>query len=261
MSPGMDDKNRKEREFAQDIDRILAGKEAKVDETRDEDYRSNIDFVEKIVECRGEPSLSFQEDLKKRLLSKLAEKEATEARQRSETTSFWDWLRNSVPQSPAWRTATVTITVAVLALVVVWRIGLFFPIQELTLPASVGPLVAVEGQAITAKTAYMTGEEIDVQFSFKNITDETVTFPFPPEIRIENTNVETVRTFAGGQETRTLAAGGSVRHDLIWDQKDTNGKQVPAGDYQVIIPNIQLAEGKGVASLVDSFILKILANP
>jgi hypothetical protein len=36
---------------------------------------------------------------------------------------------------------------------------------------------------------------------------------------------------------------------------------VPTGDYQVIIPNIQLGEGKGVVSLVESPILTISNNP
>jgi hypothetical protein len=69
MNPGMDEKNRKEEEFTEHVDDILAGKEAGVDEAMDEDYRSNIDFAKKIIECRGEPSPDFQEGLKKRLLS------------------------------------------------------------------------------------------------------------------------------------------------------------------------------------------------
>lgn len=261
MSPGMDKNNRKEREFADDIDRILAGNEAVIHEAKDEDYRLNIAFADKIIECRGEPSPSFEERLKKRLLSKLDEQEVAGAQQHVENPSFLDWLRNLVPRSYAWRTAAVTVTVAVVALVVVWRIGLFFPSQELTLPAAVAPTVAVEGKAIITKTTYVPGEEIDIQFSFKNISDETLTFSFPPEIRIDNSSVETIRTFPGGQHTRTLAAGESERYDLEWDQKDDGGKQVPPGDYQIIMPNIQLGEGKGVVSLVESPVLTISANP
>jgi hypothetical protein len=257
----MDEKNRKGREFAQDIDRILAGKEAKINEAIDEDYRSNIDFAQKIIECRGEPSPSFQEGLKRRLLSKLAGQEAAEARQRLEAPSFLDWLRNLLAQRPAWRTAAVTVTVAVLALVVVWRIGLLSPSQEPVVTAPLGPTVSVETRASTAKTAYALGEEIDVQFSFKNLTDEPLTFPFPPGIKIDNTSVETVRAFAAGQDTRTLAPAESVQYDLTWDQKNDAGKQVPPGDYQVIMPNVRLGEGKGVVSLVESPILTISANP
>lgn len=132
----MDRAKKREKEFAEDIDRLLAGKEAKVDEKMNEDYRSNIDFAGKIIECRGEPSPSFQEGLKRRLLSKLAEQEVAEAQQQ-ETASFWDWLRNLILRNPAWRVATVPITVAVLALVVVLAIGLFPSSQE---PILTGPL-------------------------------------------------------------------------------------------------------------------------
>jgi flagellar hook assembly protein FlgD len=119
----------------------------------------------------------------------------------------------------------------------------------------------VESRATTAKTAYMTGEEIDIHFSFRNITDETQTFPFPPEIRIGDLGSEVLRTFDVGQVTMTLDPGQSADYDLTWDQKDEKGNQVPPGEYQVIIPNIQLGEGKGVVSLVESPILSISSNP
>jgi hypothetical protein len=261
MNPGMDEKKRKEEEFAQRVDDLLAGKQAQVDEAMDEDYRSNINFSKKIIECRGEPSDTFQEGLKKRLLSKLAEKENAEARRRSETISFWEWLKNLVPQSPTWRTAAVTVTIAVVALVVVWRIGLFSPGESPIVTGPLAPTVLVETRASTPKTVYTTGEEIDIQFTFKNIADEAFTFPFPPEIRIGDLGIELVRTFEVGQGTLTLTPGQSEGYDLTWNQKDDIGKQVPTGDYQIIIPNVQLGEGKGVVSLVESPILTITSNP
>ena len=260
MNPGMGEKNKKERGFTEHVDHVLAGKEAKIDEAMDQDYRSNIDFAKKIIECRGEPSASFQKGLKKRLLSKLAEKEIAETQRSPETPSFWDWLRNLVPQNTtAWRTVAVTATVAVLALVVVWKIGLFSPSEGpiVTLP----PPVSVETRASTVKTVYTTGEEIDIQFSFKNITDVTVTFPFPPQIRIGDLDIDVVRTFDIGQGTMMLAPGQSEDFDLTWNQKDDTGKQVPPGDYQIIIPTIRLGEGKGMVSLVESPILTISNNP
>lgn len=277
MSPGMDKKNRKERGFAQDIDHIIAGKQAKIDEAKDEDYRSNIDFVEKIIEYRGEPSPSFQEGLKRRLLTKLVEQEVADARPHVEAKSFLNRLRSLVFQRYAWRTAALTVTIAALALVVVWRTGLLSPIpsQELTQPASVESVpskvltqpasdrsfVAVEGRAVTTKVDYVMGEEIYIQFPFKNITAETLTLPFPPAIRIEDTSGKAVRTFTGGQQTMTLAPGESARYDLVWDQKDATGKQVPPGEYQVVMPDIQLEEGKGLVSLVESTFLTISISP
>jgi hypothetical protein len=261
MNPGMDEKNRKEEEFTEDIEDILAGKEAGIDEAMDEDYRSNIDFAKKIIECRGEPSTTFQEGLKKCLLSKLAEKEVTETQRHSEIISFWYWLKNLVPRSPTWRTAAVSITVAIVALVVVWRIGLPSPGEGPIVTGPVAPNVSVETRASITKKLYTMGEEIDIQFTFKNITDETFTFPFPPEIRIGDLGTEVVRTFDVGQAILTLAPGQSENYDLTWNQENNTGKQVLPGDYQIIIPNVQLGEGKGMVSLVESPILTILNNP
>jgi len=260
MNPGMDEKNKEE--FTESVEDILAAKEGEIDETLDDDYRANIDFTKKIIDCRGEPSVAFQEGLKRRLLSKLAEKEAIEQRRRSETTSFWDWLRNLVPQSPAWRTTAVTVTVAVVALVVAWGSGLFSPGEEG--PIVTGPLpptVSVEARASTQETEYAVGEEIDIQFTFRNVADETFTFPFPPEIRIGDISTEVVRKFDVSYSTKTLTPGQSEDYEITWDQKNDTGEQVPPGDYQVIIPNVPLGEGKGVVSLVDSPILTISNNP
>ena len=260
MNPGMSEKNTSEEEFAKLIDDIIAGKEAGLD-MADEDYRLNIDFARKIIECRGEPSATFQEDLKGRLLLKLAEKEIVKNRRSQTTISFWDWLKNLIPQSPAWRTAVVTVTVAVVALAVVWGIGLFSSGEGPIVTGPLGPTVSVETRASTLKKIFTAGEEINIQFAFKNITDEAFTFPFPPEIRIGDLGTEVLRTFEVGQGTMTLAPGQSEDYDLTWNQKDDTGKQVPPGDYQIIIPNIQLGEGKGVVSLIESPILTISNNP
>ena len=146
----MDRAKKREKEFEKDIDRLIACKEAKIDEKMDEDYRSNIDFAGKIIKCRVEPSLSFQERLKRRLLSKLAEQEAIGTPER-ETASFWSWLRNLINRNPTWRLATVQITVAVLTLVVIWGIGLFSSSQE---PILTGPL---DGYSILEPLFFIVG--------------------------------------------------------------------------------------------------------
>jgi len=131
----MDRPEKRKKQFAEDIDRLLAGKEVKVDEKMDEDYRSNISFAGKMMEYRGEPSSFFQEGLKRRLLSKLAEQEAAEAAKR-ETISFWSWLKNQVSQNPTWRLATVQMAVAILTLALIWGVE-FLTSQK---PILTGPL-------------------------------------------------------------------------------------------------------------------------
>jgi hypothetical protein len=260
MNPGMDEGNRKEREFTKGVDDVLAGKEVKAGEPVDQEYRLNIDFAKKIMECRGEPSLSFQEGLKKRLLSNLAEQEAAKVRQGSEAAPFWDRLRALMPQRPAWRTVAVTATVAALVLLVVCSFGLFSPGKGPVLTGP-GPTVSVETRASNIKPAYTKGEEVAIQFSFNNVTDKTLKFVFPPEIRIENSNVEAVRTFAGGNATMTLGPGQIELYNFTWDQKDQDGKQVPLGDYQIVMPNIPLGEGEGVVQLIQAPTITILSEP
>jgi hypothetical protein len=118
-------KNR-EKEFTDDIDRLLAGKGIKADENIEEDYRLNIDFTGKIIECRRDPTPSYKEGLKRRLLYKLVENKKDEIK----PTSFWDWLRNLFSQNTTWRLATFQITVAILTLMAIWGINLFFSNQE-----------------------------------------------------------------------------------------------------------------------------------
>ena len=196
-----------------------------------------------------------------RLEGEISLEEAIEQRRRSESISFWDWLKNLVPQSPAWRTAAVTVTVAVVALIIAWGTGLFSPGEGPIVTGPLPPTVSVEARASTQETTYSANEEIDIQFTFRNVADETFTFPFPPEIRIGDLGTEVVRTFDVGQGTMTLAPGQSEDYALTWDQENDAGKQVPPGDYQVIIPNVSLGEGKGVVSLVESPILTISNNP
>jgi hypothetical protein len=261
MNPGMGEENRKGEEFAEHLDDVLAGQEAGTGEAMDGEYGANIDFSKKIIECRGEPSAAFQEGLKKRLLSKLAEEEASGQRRHSETISFWDWLKNLVPQSPVWRTAAVTVTAAVVALVAAWGSGLFSPGEGPVLTGPLPPAISVEARASTPETTYAMGEEIDVQITFRNVADEAFTFPFPPDIRIGDLGTEVVRTFDAGQNTITLAPGQSETYKLAWDQKNDSGEQVPPREYQIIIPNVPLGEGKGVVGLTDSPILTISASP
>jgi hypothetical protein len=119
------DKNR-EKEFADDIDRLLAGEKISPGEQPDDDYRSNIDFAGRMIECRSEPPEAYREDLKKRLLSKLSE--AEEARIQNSAT-FWERLKDLFPQNSAWRLTAVQFTVAVLTLVLIWWIESLFANQ------------------------------------------------------------------------------------------------------------------------------------
>lgn len=241
----MDDRSRENR-FADDVDRMLAGGDVGPTETRgDEGYRSNMEFAHKIIECRGKPSLSFTQALRGRLLAKLAEQEVATERRRNEKMSVRGRLLGMFPRSPAWRVAALTVMVAVLALVAVWRLGLLAPTKGpvLTSPGPVAPRVAVQVSAVADKAAYALGENVGIRFEFRNVTSEPLSMPFPPLLRIVNANEEIVRSFTAGQDAKTFAAGESLTYDLSWNQRDDAGNQVPPGDYQVRMPMVRLAGG------------------
>jgi hypothetical protein len=117
----MDKVKKTEKEFIDDIDRLLAGKEVDVSDKMDADYRLNMNFAGKIIDCRKDPSSSFKEGLKRRLLIKLSEQETVEIHEQKPASS-WEWLRNLIPQQPTWRLATVQIAVAVFTLAAIWGI-------------------------------------------------------------------------------------------------------------------------------------------
>ncbi len=76
----------REREFSENIDRLLAGEEVTAGKDMDEDYQTAIDFSKKLIESRVDPSPHFKAQLKQRLLLKLAQQEAETARQKERAT-------------------------------------------------------------------------------------------------------------------------------------------------------------------------------
>ena len=227
---------RKESEFAKDVDRVLSGQESKADNASDKEYRGNLDFSKKIADTRSTPSPAFQSALKSRLLSKLAEAEtAIETRKR---TSLWDSLTGLFRQR-TWQAAGVTVAVLVVALVVVWRAGLFSQGPVVTSPY---PTVAVEATVRIDKETYIIGENVKVNFTFFNKSSETLLFVVPPAFRIEALNANIIRSFSAGELTVTLTPDVATSYSVIWDQTDDTGIQVPAGEYQIVIPNVKLGD-------------------
>jgi len=114
-----------EKQFIESIDRLLSGEEVEGFEDMSEDYHTAINFARNLAELRAEPSPEFRDRLKQRLLLQLTRQEVETAREKERRISFWEFLKNLVPQSPAWRTATVTIAVVLVTVGVLWRTGMF----------------------------------------------------------------------------------------------------------------------------------------
>ncbi len=179
--------------------------------------------------------------------------------------SFWEGFGNWLTQ-PAWRTVTATVLVVVLVVGVLWGAGILpiftggeaplptpvptpaptptpgpvppTPVPSPTptptpAPRPVGPLEVV---ATTDKNIFSFGEDIRIEFSFKNISLKIFEIdPFPPEVRIMRPSPydEPVRSFPAGRDTNSLTPGEVASYTLTWDQRDDRGQQVAYGYYYI----------------------------
>ena len=255
-----------EKEFSENIDRLLAGQEVEVGEDVSEDFRTAIQFAQKLEELRDESSPVFKDQLRRRLLLKLAEKEAAAEEQKEKRASFWEALRNLVPRSPVWRTATATVAVAVLAAVVFWGSGIFIQAPEQTAergpaPAMApAPKVTPEGPPVAMldsgdilnleplleeTNVYLLGEEVRIDLVFRNTSSEAIIVaPFPPAIQINRSDTgETVRSFAQGSESAKISASGTLNYTLAWNQLDDRGQQVEPGRYSILVSDVTIQKG------------------
>lgn len=253
--------NNKEKQFTEDIDRLIAGEHPESKEASPEDYEKNVQFAKKMLDSRVEPSPGFKENLRRRLLQKIVESEIETERKQVRARSFWDFAGNLIPRSSVWRTVTATIVVFVLVLIVVWRLGVFTesnqpPILGTPPPTNItqGP---VQATATTSQSTYNIGQPINVEFTFKNTGSETLTLnPFPPQILIAAASLKPYKTIAGG-ESVTLIPGETAKCTITWDQTDNEGVQVPVGEYVINMLDIELNNGK-IVSLADSPHITIL---
>ena len=249
----MDKGQSKESDFTGDIDRIVSGRAPEADRASDSEYRADLDFASKVAETRRRPSPEFQANLKTRLLSRLDEMEG--AKETARRPSFSEWLTGLFRQR-AWQVAGVTTAVLVIAMVVVWRIGLFSRTPTITTPP---PVVAVEAKVVLDNESYLVGEVVKIDFSFSNVSSQTVSFMLPPAFRIETPAAVTVLSYPAGDVSVTLTPGVSTSYSVTWDQTDTAGLQVPPGEYQIVLPNVSLGDA-GYLSLPQSPLIVILGQ-
>jgi hypothetical protein len=220
-----------ESEFTKDVDAMLSGAKPVDDSANNDD----LEFAGKILEARATPSPSFQSALKQRLLAKLSEIETAEETRKAPSPR--DWFVGVFSQR-TWQMAGA-LAVIVIAALVVWRTGLFTQGPVVTSPY---PTVAVAASASLNRDSYPVGENVGIDFSFKNVSSETLVFMFPPAFNIGTLDGQTVRAFAVGTTRKPLAPGESVNSRLAWDQRDDVGVQVPPGDYQIVMPNVKLGD-------------------
>lgn len=254
-----------EKEFSENIDRILAGQEVKVSADIDDDCRTALDLAQKLIRLRAVPSPSFKAQLQERLLSRLSEEEETKVKTTEVKRNwFWEALGCLVPRQPVWQRVTITLLVAVVAGGVIWGSGILTQIPApppLPAPPSAPIRPTLELTATPAQTAYLPGEAVTVEFSFKNVSSEPITVrPFLPGIQIMLPRPHgIVRSFAAGWGDLKLEPGETVTHTLVWDQQDSSGQQVAPGYYYIDIEDIYI-EGTEVGTIRRGFgtIAKVL---
>lgn len=276
----MGNETSQEREFAENIERLLAGEEIKLGEDVSEDYRTAINFARKLIELRHEPSLQFKEQLKERLLSELVKQEVEAARRERRRNWLWDALKSLVPQSSVWRTAIVTLLVAVVTAGVLWRAGIFTQpqvfvspeaeravleaerpeadvqaakkgvvLEETAAPAAAAEALSqslLELTVVPSEEAIVSpfGETVTVELTFKNTHSESVTItPFPPAIYITGEGaVRPVHLLPEGTKSLELPPLETETYTLIWDQRDSNGEQVNPGWYTVFVGEVTVSK-------------------
>jgi hypothetical protein len=105
-----------------------------------------------------------------------------------------------------------------------------------------GPTRYIEAGASMNKDTYLTGEDVVIEFSFRNVTSEPFQIdPFPPLIQISH-HIEVLRSFTPGEVIKALAPDEVVTYILTWNQTDEQGQQVPYGNYYIKLGDIKLGD-------------------
>jgi hypothetical protein len=137
-----------DKRFSEELDRILAGEEIKLDQSMDDDLRSTLDFASKMVQYRETPSSQFKSSLKAQLLHKLAEREAAREKKRS-------WVWRLIPSQPVWQATAVVFFIIIIGSIM-WGSGLF----RTLMPAPVTTSTTIYTTATsTTKTTITTGTQ------------------------------------------------------------------------------------------------------
>lgn len=273
-----------EKQFQEDIDRLLNGEQPE-ERQGDPDYADTVLFARRLMQLREEPAPEFAGSLRRRLLTEMAARD--EGARESES-----WFTRMFAR-PGLRLAVVSTFVVLAAVGLVWRAGLipFYgtsaPDAESGMlmvppsPAMSEPVVpqapraaddapkdatdrptaaagapALGGDSLTiaaySASSVAFGEAVNISVLFSNHGPSGFQLsPFPPLIVIRETATgRVVYTFAAGDGSYALSPQESARYDVVWDQRDGSGAQVGPGLYEVDVDMVAavLQEGDMTAS-------------
>lgn len=89
---------------------------------------------------------------------------------------------------------------------------------------------------------YLPGEIVEVKFSLTNVSSETIKLdPYPPAIEVKPARQdEVVFSIAAGTQPLEIKPGDTITLEFSWDQKDTEGKQISPGWYDITFKDINV---------------------
>lgn len=265
----MGKESNEEKRFSEDVERLLAGQEAEGGKDADKDYQTAINFAKKLTESRAHPSPAFKAQLKERLLLRLTQQEA-EARQKTRGNWLWEGLRNLIPQSAVWRTATVTVVLMLMVVGSLWGTEVFTPSpglqQESPTQEALSPLPAQEfqlemamdniielnqtrtanGLSITLEQVVLRAEGI-VFFVFTTPPDYSLPQkfqgPMPPGMApaVAEYTTDGITRYAGDAEATFLENG--IR--LTWGYSQPSLEMVPGDATELVFTITSFGDWQG----------------
>lgn len=263
----MGKESNEEKQFSEDVDRLLAGQEAEGGKDAGEDYRAAINFAKKLTEFHADPSPHFKARLKERLLLELAKQESA-ARQKTKGNRFWEGLKNLLPQEAVWRNATATAVLMLVAVGVLWGTGVFtpsatseielapegtsLPLPGFELDAPVDKIIELN-QARTAGGLNITLQQVvlspgGITFSaFTTPPDYSLPQdfqgPMPPGVApaVAEYIVDGITRYAGDAEAAFLESGIL----LTWSNSQLSLELVPDGATEIVFTITSFGDWQG----------------
>lgn len=246
-----------ERQFAEDIDRLLRGEEPLSIEDN-ADYAEALQFAQRLMSLREEPDEEFAGQLRHRLVTEMAEQDA-----KQESSDSW-FVR--VFSRPSLRLAMVSTFIVLAAVGLVWRTGMLSPMTPQTEEPGPGIMAtpdpsAPEDRAAATDDSFLTTEEpapeaapgaaltvqglvsemnsygypVRITIEVSNEGPEAVSLAFfPPAVHIRDAATgEIVYSFAAGDRSDAIQPMEIRSYRIDWPQEDQAGDQVTSGRYLV----------------------------
>jgi len=260
----MTPRDRNERQFSEDIDRLLRGEQS-LEAQRDPDYEETLQFAQRLIDLKEEPRDEFAGQLRHKLVVELAAQDA-------QTEASGSWFVRLFSR-PSLRLAVVSTVIVLAAVGLVWRAGLLSPMMpqfedrgpdimavpdpaappeeadprltaEVDDPISMDAIPIAVPLTIVGHTARAVdyGETVNITIEFSNHgTDPLVITPFPPAVHIRDAATgEIVYTFEAGARGGALTPMESRDYKLQWNQEDESLVQVEPGRYMVDVAATEL---------------------